>query len=569
MTAITDKANLEYRDMESPGSTVPNDPDKLGIRQLFALIDIALASLGVNGAITVKKATRALLFADLAHIADTLGVVYNDATPAYNGIYSKVGGSGSGSWSLTALALPASFSADLAEVLAATEAVDAAVVAAEAARDASQGFAEDSAAALDASEVALAGLGIDQFFDTKAAANAGTIANGELILVWADESQGGARTFYVKEAGVLVFKAQVGAPSRYHSSAGNVFYGSLAPLLNNTPAGTKNGDINTGFGFGNMPNATSAYACSTFGYGAGNGITTGHSNTLLGYQSGLAITTGIMNTLIGVDAGFNSTGLNYCTVVGHHCLNSANFSGSGAVIVGQQTARSLTQGEYLIVIGRNAMANSPATGSTLSEVIGGASAISSSVTRSTIVGADIVTNAGASVTDSVLMGYRNHYAATSVGTTLSFGTYGFFRASATGVTSDGNTGVGCEHGFQVSGDNNVFMGYRAAYQSSDASVTGSVCIGPYAGFNDLASGELVIANTDGAANVLIRGDFSTGDVTIRNIMIAKGDQVRVQTAKTPASASATGVAGSICWDASYIYVCTATNTWKRVAIATW
>jgi hypothetical protein len=23
------------------------------------------------------------------------------------------------------------------------------------------------------------------------------------------------------------------------------------------------------------------------------------------------------------------------------------------------------------------------------------------------------------------------------------------------------------------------------------------------------------------------------------------------------------------WDADYIYVCTATNTWKRVAIATW
>lgn len=34
---------------------------------------------------------------------------------------------------------------------------------------------------------------------------------------------------------------------------------------------------------------------------------------------------------------------------------------------------------------------------------------------------------------------------------------------------------------------------------------------------------------------------------------------------TPA-ANATGVAGSIAWDASYIYVCTATNTWERVAL---
>lgn len=38
---------------------------------------------------------------------------------------------------------------------------------------------------------------------------------------------------------------------------------------------------------------------------------------------------------------------------------------------------------------------------------------------------------------------------------------------------------------------------------------------------------------------------------------------------TPASAGAAGSEGRICWDASYIYVCVATNTWKRVAIATW
>ena len=39
--------------------------------------------------------------------------------------------------------------------------------------------------------------------------------------------------------------------------------------------------------------------------------------------------------------------------------------------------------------------------------------------------------------------------------------------------------------------------------------------------------------------------------------------------KTPATAGAAGVAGTITWDASYIYVCTATNTWRRVAHASW
>ena len=32
---------------------------------------------------------------------------------------------------------------------------------------------------------------------------------------------------------------------------------------------------------------------------------------------------------------------------------------------------------------------------------------------------------------------------------------------------------------------------------------------------------------------------------------------------TTKSATAPGTPGDICWDANYIYVCTATNTWKR------
>jgi len=56
--------------------------------------------------------------------------------------------------------------------------------------------------------------------------------------------------------------------------------------------------------------------------------------------------------------------------------------------------------------------------------------------------------------------------------------------------------------------------------------------------------------------------------TSGNVTLPLG-QFAISTAKTPASASATGVTGTICWDSSYIYVCVATNTWKRTAIATW
>ena len=37
----------------------------------------------------------------------------------------------------------------------------------------------------------------------------------------------------------------------------------------------------------------------------------------------------------------------------------------------------------------------------------------------------------------------------------------------------------------------------------------------------------------------------------------------------PSSASDTGIAGEIAYDSDYIYVCVATDTWKRVGIATW
>ena len=77
------------------------------------------------------------------------------------------------------------------------------------------------------------------------------------------------------------------------------------------------------------------------------------------------------------------------------------------------------------------------------------------------------------------------------------------------------------------------------------------------------------ASTLGQLNVVLRkAGTGTGAVTglsVRDTGIITQGGV----ANTPASASATGAAGTISWDASYIYVCTATNTWKRAAIATW
>lgn len=48
-----------------------------------------------------------------------------------------------------------------------------------------------------------------------------------------------------------------------------------------------------------------------------------------------------------------------------------------------------------------------------------------------------------------------------------------------------------------------------------------------------------------------------------------GDTVGIATARTPASAAAAGVQGQVCWDSGFVYVCVATNSWKRAALAAW
>ncbi len=45
--------------------------------------------------------------------------------------------------------------------------------------------------------------------------------------------------------------------------------------------------------------------------------------------------------------------------------------------------------------------------------------------------------------------------------------------------------------------------------------------------------------------------------------------LQVAAAAAPSAASDPGNIGEIAWDTGYVYICTASNTWERVAIATW
>jgi hypothetical protein len=80
-------------------------------------------------------------------------------------------------------------------------------------------------------------------------------------------------------------------------------------------------------------------------------------------------------------------------------------------------------------------------------------------------------------------------------------------------------------------------------------------------------------------NASIGGTLTLGSTSISTSGITTGTILSTGTVAAsflatdpsgaPASASSTGILGSIVADADYIYVCTATDTWKRAALSTW
>jgi hypothetical protein len=61
---------------------------------------------------------------------------------------------------------------------------------------------------------------------------------------------------------------------------------------------------------------------------------------------------------------------------------------------------------------------------------------------------------------------------------------------------------------------------------------------------------------------------STGNITFNGgggKTTFSANAINISTAQSPAS-NGTGTTGDVAWDTSYLYICTATNTWKRVAL---
>lgn len=74
------------------------------------------------------------------------------------------------------------------------------------------------------------------------------------------------------------------------------------------------------------------------------------------------------------------------------------------------------------------------------------------------------------------------------------------------------------------------------------------------GFTDTGTIDFTLSGNDITAIV-------NPDLVIDSLVITNSDP--------PVNASDTGTQGQVTWDDTYIYVCIATNTWKRTEITTW
>jgi hypothetical protein len=271
--------------------------------------------------------------------------------------------------------------------------------------------------------------------------------------------------------------------------------------------------------------------------------TTGNGNTVNGNAAGLQSFTGAFNTVMGGATAQGIIAGQGHTAIGQSALqfNTDSIATVGAITPGS----GYTDGTYTNVVLVQTNHNVYSTGGITADltVVGG------QVTSVTIV-------SGLGVRSSTILGIN---AATAPAGLLTGSGFSIPVTSVNVVNN--NTALGRQAGrFNYTGSNNTFIGASAGQNATGSS---NVFLGYQAGLNETNSNRLYISNGS-TTTPLIKGTFdpaggSAGNLTINGDLIIKS--------KTPASATDTGTAGEIAWDSSYFYVCTATNTWTRIALA--
>lgn len=85
------------------------------------------------------------------------------------------------------------------------------------------------------------------------------------------------------------------------------------------------------------------------------------------------------------------------------------------------------------------------------------------------------------------------------------------------------------------------------------------------GVNPFAGVLFIKTSADEIKTFKAAGDIQIQDVS--GLQTALGNKLTLVT--PPATPSSTGATGDVSYDENFFYVCTAANTWKRIALSTW
>jgi hypothetical protein len=239
--------------------------------------------------------------------------------------------------------------------------------------------------------------------------------------------------------------------------------------------------------------------------------------------------------------GKGNTGIVHNTVLGVTAGRVLNSSSNGNTLIGYQVGYFLTSGQLNVALGKDALGSLTSGSSNFG--LGSRAVVTNSTGNHNVgVGTEALENATGGLNTAIGGFAGKNLAAVSYNTAIGF--------EAARYHADGSTAL-------TGAQSSTYIGSRCRGKNnsdSNSIVVGADAIG------------------DGA-NTTVIGTSSTTQTklhgTATSVGIISGDRVRVVNSKTPASSSDTGTAGDICWDSSYIYICTATNTWRRVAHATW
>jgi len=237
------------------------------------------------------------------------------------------------------------------------------------------------------------------------------------------------------------------------------------------------------------------------------------------------------------------------------------------------------------------------TGAILNADLAGSIAPSKITGTAAILGANIFTgsqqlsSAGAASTPPLLISGALY----SGGTGTTTQPHMLFQTSATTAATSWSTSgtyIGINHPTGFAGDviavkANGAAGFQLQFNSGNMLIGGGYSglyhyFQPGGGFYGIGDGIVRLSNSTGTAATLQFGGTSSSFPSLKrsaallqarladdSAFATLDGKLILETSAAPSSASDTGSAGEVRWDASFIYVCIAANTWKRTAISTW